>query len=129
MTGEALTIRAAALFGETEIDDYKEIALTHINILLDDTWKQNNRMRLAAGKKELTARVSLGGLGEELPYEEALVHDALPYGLAAKLFFEEDDNPRLSMFNEEFANRLEECDVGVVDCGSAAEGRMPAWMW
>lgn len=114
MTGEQLLKRAAALISETDTEDYKEIALIQINILLDETWKQNNRMRKAAGKDEMTARVDLESLGEEIPWEEELVRSALPWGLAAKLFFEEDDNARLSMFNEEFANRLNACDKGLV---------------
>lgn len=114
MTGEQLLKRAAALISETDTEDYKEIALIQINILLDETWKQNNRMRKAAGKDEMTARVDLESLGEEIPWEEELVRSALPWGLAAKLFFEEDDNARLSMFNEEFANRLNGCDKGLV---------------
>lgn len=113
MTGEQLLKRAAALISETDTEDYKEIALIQINILLDETWKQNNRMRKAAGKEE-TGRADLESLGEEIPWEEELVRNALPWGLAAKLFFEEDDNARLSMFNEEFANRLNACDKGLV---------------
>ena len=113
MTGEQLLKRAAALISETDTEDYKEIALIQINILLDETWKQNNRMRKAAGKEEM-GRVDLDSLGAEIPWEEELVRNALPWGLAAKLFFEEDDNARLSMFNEEFANRLNACDKGLV---------------
>lgn len=113
MTGEQLLKRAAALISETDTEDYKEIALIQINILLDETWKQNNRMRKAAGKEE-TGRADLESLGAEIPWEEELVRNALPWGLAAKLFFEEDDNARLSMFNEEFANRLNACDKGLV---------------
>ena len=113
MTGEQLLKRAAALISETDTEDYKEIALIQINILLDETWKQNNRMRKAAGLEE-TGRADLESLGAEIPWEEELVRNALPWGLAAKLFFEEDDNARLSMFNEEFANRLNACDKGLV---------------
>lgn len=113
MTGEQLLKRAAALISETDTEDYKEIALIQINILLDETWKQNNRMRKAVGKEEM-GRVDLESLGAEIPWEEELVRNALPWGLAAKLFFEEDDNARLSMFNEEFANRLNACDKGLV---------------
>ena len=113
MTGEQLLKRAAALISETDTEDYKEIALIQINILLDETWKQNNRMRKAAGKEEM-GRVDLDSLGAEIPWEEELVRNAMPWGLAAKLFFEEDDNARLSMFNEEFANRLNACDKGLV---------------
>lgn len=113
MTGEQLLRRAAALISETDTEDYKEIALIQINILLDETWKQNNRMRKAAGKEEI-GREDLESLGAEIPWEEELVRNALPWGLAAKLFFEEDDNARLSMFNEEFANRLNACDKSLV---------------
>lgn len=113
MTGEQLLKRAAALISETDTEDYKEIALIQINILLDETWKQNNRMRKAAGLDEM-GRADLESLGAEIPWEEELVRNALPWGLAAKLFFEEDDNARLSMFNEEFANRLNACDKGLV---------------
>lgn len=114
MTGEELLKRAGALIGETEMEDYRAIALTHINIMLDDTWKQNNRMRVYAGKEELKTRPQLGGLGEEIPFEEEMVREAMPYGLAALLYFDEEDNSRLSMFKEEYANRLTACDKNVV---------------
>ena len=39
---------------------------------------------------------------------------ALPYGLAAKLYFDEDDNARLTMFLQEYADRVNQCDRWVV---------------
>ena len=132
MTGTELTIRALALFSETEIEDYRELALTHINILLDETWKQNNRMRRKAGLEEMKDRLQLGGLDEQITYEAELVRQALPYGLAAKLYFDEEDNARLSMFNEEYANRLNACDAYIVESvkntPTAATEKNP-WGW
>lgn len=116
MTGIELEKKALALFSETDTEEYEGLALIHINILLDETWKQNNRMRRKAGKEELENRIQLNGLSEEITYEDELVRQALPYGLAAKLYFDEEDNARLSMFNQEYANRLTACDAFVIKC-------------
>ena len=129
MTGTELTMRALALFSETEIEDYRELALTHINILLDETWKQNNRMRRKAGLEEMKERLQLGGLDDDITYEAELVRQALPYGLAAKLYFDEEDNARLSMFNEEYANRLNACDAFVVESVKRTPTDKNPWSW
>ena len=44
----------------------------------------------------------------------AAVPMALPYGLAAKLYFDEEDNARLNYFLQEYASRLDACDRWVV---------------
>lgn len=115
MTGTELLKQALALMAETETDDYLELGLTYINMLLAETKKQNDRMRRWAGKEALEGYPKISALEDELPCEEELAREALPWGLCAKIFFDEDDNPRLSMFNEEYANRLSACDKWVLE--------------
>ena len=110
MKAEELLRQACALMAETEIDDYRETGLIYINMLLAETKKQNDRMRRYDGLEPLQGYPGIESLEDELPCQEELAREALPWGLCAKIFFDEDDNPRLSMFNEEFANRLNGCD-------------------
>jgi len=115
MTGKELLVRALALFAETETTDYEALALPYIDMVLAETFDTNNRIRTAAGKAVLTEMPELASLADTLPYEDKLVKLALPYGLAAKLYFDEEDNPRLTMFNQEYADRVNRCDKAVVE--------------
>ena len=114
MTGTELLKKALALFAETETADYEETGLIYINLLLDETHDQNNRMLRHAGEEELAEYRNITALTDELPCMEKLAREALTYGLAAKLYFDEEENARLSMFNEEYANRLAALDRNVV---------------
>jgi len=114
MTAQELLSAALALFFETDGTAYAGTALRHINMVLAESWRTNNRLRRQAGKSELAQAPVLTSLDETLPYEDQLTRMALPYGLAAKLYFDEEDNARLNYFLQEYASRLDACDRWVV---------------
>jgi len=122
MTGRELLAQALALFAETETADYEALGLIYINMLLAETRAQNGRMLRHDGMEIPEGYQSIAALGDKLPCHERLAREALPWGLAAKLYFDEENNPRLSMFNEEYANRLQSCDRWVVDFGKSRAG-------
>ena len=110
MTGNELLKQALALMAETDGEDYRELAPAYINLMLAELFDVNNRMRRHGGLEELAEMPAVSGLEEELPYMERLQRLAMPYGLVSRLFFDEEDNSRLSMFNEEYAARVNQCD-------------------
>ena len=116
MTVNDLFLNALPIFAETDASDsdYQALAIPHTNMCLAETFEVNNRMRMRAGLDPFTKIPSVSSMDDEIPYEEKLVRLALPYGLAEKLYFDEENDGRLSMFKQEYANRVEQCDRWVV---------------
>lgn len=116
MTVNELLQNALPLFAETDTSDadYQALTIPHTNMVLAETFDVNNRMREQAGKEPLTEIPSVTALTDTIPFEDKLVRLALPYGLAAKLYFDEDNDGRLSMFLQEYAERVNQCDRWVV---------------
>ena len=117
MDGNELLKRAMALYGEidTSDEDNRTLAVPQINMLLAEVFEVNNRMREHAGKEKLEAVPEISSLSDTIECEDKLLRLALPYGLAAMLYFGEEDNDgRLSMFKQEYAERVNQCDRWVV---------------
>ena len=57
----------------------------------------------------------LSALTETLTYENKLVFNALPYGLAVKLIADDRDSNFWNMLHAEYVNRINEMDVGFVE--------------
>ena len=116
MDGNELLKRAMALYAETDTndEDVKALSVPYINMVLAETFDVNNRMREYAGKEPMESIPEIASLDDTIQYEDKLVKLALPYGLASKLYFDEDDNPRLTMFLQEYADRVNQCDRWVV---------------
>jgi hypothetical protein len=116
LTVNELLQNALALFAETDASDadYQALAIPHINMVLAETFEVNNRMRRMAKKPVLDAVPEIGALSDTIDYEDKLMRLALPYGLAEKLYFDEENDGRLSMFKQEYAERVNQCDRWVV---------------
>ena len=116
MTGNELLKRALAFFAETDTSDvdYQTLAIPHINMVLAETFEVNNRLRKMAGLEEFKSIPEIKTLSATIEYEDKLVYLAMPYGLAEKLYFDEENNARLSMFKQEYADRVNQCDRWVV---------------
>lgn len=116
MDGNELLKRAMALYAETDTndEDVKALSVPYINMVLAETFDVNNRMREYVGKEPMESIPEIASLDDTIQYEDKLVKLALPYGLASKLYFDEDDNPRLTMFLQEYADRVNQCDRWVV---------------
>jgi len=114
MTVYELLTAAAALFFETDLSGYCDLALPFVNMLLNECFETNNRIRRRNGKEGLLSAPVLTNLYEVIPYEEQLVRLALPYGLAAKLIYDEQDSARMNYFMSEYTSRVNRCDRWVV---------------
>lgn len=116
MTGNELLTRAMALYAETDTsdEDARALAVPYINMVLTETFDTNNRIRQRRELDPLAEIPEISSLNDEIIYEDYLVKLALPYGLASKLYFDEDDNSRLSMFLQEYADRVNRADRWVV---------------
>ena len=114
MTVYELLTAAAALFFETDLSGYSDLALPFVNMLLNECFETNNRIRRRNGKEGLLSAPVLTNLYEVIPYEEQLVRLALPYGLAAKLIYDEQDSARMNYFMSEYTSRVNRCDRWVV---------------
>lgn len=114
MTVYELLTTAAALFFESDLSSYTDLAVGFVNMLLAECFETNNRIRRRAGKAGLIKPPLLTTLQDTIPYEEGLVRLALPYGLAAKLIYDEQDSARFNYFLNEYADRVNRCDRWVV---------------
>jgi hypothetical protein len=114
MTVYELLAAGAALFFENDLSGYADLAVGFVNMLLAECFETNNRIRRRAGKAALVRLPVLKDLKDTIPYEEGLVRLAMPYGMAAKLIYDEQDSARFNYFINEYADRVNRCDRWVV---------------
>jgi len=83
MTVREIYVNAAALIGDRENDDADERDMTvpYMTVLLQEALNCENSMRERDGQ-ELLSVAPILGLDDEVPYHDALVRGAFPYGLA-----------------------------------------------
>ena len=80
-----------------------ELSLIHI---LPELLETENGLRRAAGREELEQAPLLGSLEEQIPYDERLLRGALPYGLAAKLVYDDGDMGKVGYFQQLYVNAV-----------------------
>lgn len=92
MTGTEIYERAIALLGLSckDVSYYKEMAVECLNQMLANTLWQQNALMNAAGGEQFSIAPRMTELDEDIPYEENMVCECYPYGLAALLIAEED---------------------------------------
>lgn len=107
MTGTQCYKAALSLMGETpdSATYYEPFALLAINQLLANCQREISALRQNAGEKALPATPHIAELSDEMPADERLARECLPYGLAALLLCD-DDKARFNVFAAEFASRL-----------------------
>ena len=83
MTVREIYVNAAALIGDRENDDADERDLTvpYMTVLMQEALNCENSMRERDGQ-ELLPVAPILGLDDDVPYHDALVKGAFPYGLA-----------------------------------------------
>lgn len=113
MTGrEALEI-AANMVHETDLSLYTATAKSWINVILGELYEIANRRREWRGEEPFRSLPQIGGLDEELPYDEELTARTVPKGLVARLFSEDCDNAQLAMYRQDYMTAANECDRAV----------------
>ncbi len=106
MTGRQLYDQALTLLG-MERDDmtYLEDRMVGcINQLMSDRLYEQNALTRAQGGEALPTAPTLIDGDEEIPYEEMLVRECFPYGLAA-LLIAEDDRTMFNWLMSEYERR------------------------
>lgn len=97
MTGTQLYNQALILLGmeHEDVTYLEEMASGCINQMLSDRLYEQNALCRARGADGFAVAPELESMDDELPYDEMLVRECFPYGLAALLVAEDDR----TMFN------------------------------
>ena len=108
MTGREIYENALALLFEDEATagDYNTFALPLLNMLLPELLGVNNQLRIVRGKMPIQEAPSLESLEDTLPYEEELCRSALPFGLACRLVYDDNDLQKVAYFNAAYVNAV-----------------------
>lgn len=93
MTVKECYERAVSFIPEVPEDnvDMQKHAVTWANVLLADSLNTENVWRRVNKIPELDSAPKVSGEDDEIPYNEALVEKAFPYGMARWIFRENDD--------------------------------------
>lgn len=95
MTGNDIFETAAGWMAQTrtDSDDLAPFVPGMLNVLLEEALPYENALRRFEGKAELEAapKVTSETMDQQLDYHEVLLRVALPYGLAAD-FYRDDEN-------------------------------------
>lgn len=78
-------------------NDYMPLALSWFNLLLQEALPYENSLRQAAGQAALSQAPTVSGWDDEINYCPEITRSALPYGLAA-LMYQEDDRESLAQY-------------------------------
>lgn len=80
------------IFDKPKSRIYDHYYMDHINSLLAEVFDINNSIRIKVGKSELTNIPFVTKDNDVIDYEEVVLRDILPWGLAAQLVTDEDLN-------------------------------------
>ena len=119
MTVKDVFTGALAVMGIEESDgaDYKRTTVPIVNLLLWDLFDVNNSIRQSYGQVPMERAPVIADLEDEIPYEEGLVANTMPFGLATYLYAEENQS-LASFFNakyEEGKRRALRCIATVIE--------------
>ena len=109
MTGREVYSAALALLFETPYsaqEYYEQFALPVLNILLPELYSADCGLKQVRGKEPLAEPPQLSGLDQELPYEPELCQNALPYGLCAKLVYDDGEMNKVGYFQNLYVNAV-----------------------
>lgn len=100
---ELYELAKSMMFEKKTSRDYDNYYIPWINVLLSENFDLNNSILLQEGEEALDEIPSVSADDDELPYEDIINRNVLPYGLAAK-FFIDDDLSKYDIFNTDYQN-------------------------
>ena len=116
-----------SFLSEIVVDQSKELEgfiVPWVNLLLAEALPYENSIRHAQREEELASAPQLTSMTDEIPYHDAIVRVALPYGLASYLFQDDENDYRSQVYRNQYiaalqdAMQLQEEDiVDVYGCG------------
>lgn len=115
MTADQIYTAAIAFISEKpQGNETKGFALHWLSSLLCEALPYENAIREGRGEALLPTAPLLTSWEEEIGYHDSIVRIALPFGLAAYLFTDDDNDYRSQDFRGRFINALREATPGVV---------------
>ncbi len=82
---------------------YDDFLISNINHLLFELFHENNVMRVFNGKSKLESPQVVSARSDVLTYEDDIVYNVLPLGLAARFFIDDDLN-KYTICNTDYNN-------------------------
>ena len=100
-----------------ELSDY---IVPWLNVLLQECLPVENSLRQFKGLEPLTEAQKIESAGDELIYQDEITRVALPYGVADRVFVDDDNDYRSQDMRGRYVNALKEAakawaDESVVD--------------
>lgn len=93
-----------------DVEDYDDTTvLGWLNVLLQEALPVENSIRAFEGRPELAAAPMMTGMEEAVPYADNICRAALPYGLAAWLWTDEDEEYRVQDYRGRYVSGLADC--------------------
>ena len=85
----------------TNLDQY---LLAHVNVLIAELFHENNQLRQFKNKANLYSIPIVTSEEDTLKYEEEMLYNVMPKGLAARFLQDEDDRSKYTMMQTEYMN-------------------------
>lgn len=112
MTANEIFDLAAGWMAQTraDSDDLAPFVPGMLSVLLTEALPYENALRRFEGREELkeAPRVAAGTMEEEIDYHDALLRTALPFGLAADFYRDDENYPVMDDFRTKFVTALED---------------------
>ena len=93
----------ALMFERMNSVDFDENYIPWLNIVLSECFDINNSIRVAKGYSPLLRRPMLQEGTDSIPYEEEMINEVIPLGLAKYLFID-DDHEDVNIFDTQYMN-------------------------
>lgn len=107
MTGSLLYSNTMGMLFDEDME-YKAYCLPAINALIAECFAVNNTLLRAKGQPELIEIPLLEDLEEELVYQPEILFRAMPYGLAAKIVYDDGDMGKTIFWRNQYIEALGE---------------------
>lgn len=91
------------MFEKSTSVDFDDNYIPWTNVLLSENFDINNSIRIRKGLMPLTSRPRVTQGSDEIGYEEEMLYEILPYGLAKYLFID-DDHEDVNIFDTHYYN-------------------------
>lgn len=95
-----------------ELSDY---IVPWLNVLLQECLPVENSLRQFKGLESLTEAQKIQSAGDELIYQDEITRVALPYGVADRVFVDDDNDYRSQDMRGRYVNALKEAAKARVD--------------
>lgn len=104
---------AMGLLQEDDTSDFEVFAIPMLNVILAETFYVNNSLRSAVNKNKLDDIPQITSLNDELIYENYLLLNAFPYGLAAKVMLDDTDLNKMAFLHNQYVTAITACSRAI----------------